>query len=148
MGLRDDAGMKPDRQASVARSEDWDTGHYVHRFWCHFIIGVAAIDAYVFRQRLVPELVSTLPALAQQALRLAACAAAAALLAGIAFLFSRRTARSFTWAYMAGAFLFAGFTLAMLVDDYHRYAEPGTFTERMNVALEKIKTYAAALRGQ
>jgi hypothetical protein len=139
--------MKPQRQASVAAPGDWDTGHLANRFWGHFIIVFAVIDAYMFRQRLVPELVATLPALANQAIRLAACAAAAAVLAAIAYLLTRRTSRSFTRVYIAGAILFALFTLATLVDDYHRYAEPGTFTERMTAAYERIQRLVADLRG-
>jgi hypothetical protein len=147
MGLRDNIDAAP-RPQQALRPEDHDTDHLLNRFWGHFIIGFTLFDAYMFRQRLVPELVSTLPALAQQGIKLLAAAAAAAVIVVVLYLFTRRTSRTRTRLYIFGAFLFAAFTVAMIVDDYHRYAEPGTFTQRMNTAYQKILTYADALRGR
>jgi uncharacterized membrane protein YgdD (TMEM256/DUF423 family) len=117
--------------------EDFDGGHRASRLWGHLLIGFAVADAYLIRQRLMPELVQ-MPALARQVQLLGAAAVASLLLAGLVYLCTRRTSRARTRVYLLGAVLFAGITSAMIVADYHRFAVPGTFTARMELFQSRV----------
>jgi hypothetical protein len=124
-------------RARRVQDEDFDTGHRANRLWGHIIIGFAIADAYLIRERLTPALVQ-MPALLRQAIYLAGAALASVFVAGLVYLCTKRTSRARTRVYLLGAVLFAGLTSAMIVSDYHRYAVPGTFTQRMQLFQSRV----------
>jgi len=135
------------RATAPVDHDQWGA-HWDNRLWGHFIIALSIFDAYFFRQRLVPELVATMAALQHQALQLGAAAAASASIGGIGFLFSKRNSRARSFAYITGAVLFGLLTFAMLVNDYHRHAEPGTFSQRVSEAYQRFETMVGDLFGR
>nr|TFG52637.1 MAG: hypothetical protein E4H34_04730 [Hyphomicrobiales bacterium] len=105
----------------------------------HFLIFLALIDAFLFRDLLTPELLASEVAITVQVrvLLFLACAVFAPLI--LLYALTKRTARGRAGLYQLGAWIFFGLTVYFLVEDYKLYAEPGSFTARINLSIGRIE---------
>lgn len=107
----------------------------------HFLVFLALIDAFLFRNFLVPELLETEAAITEQVRALLFCALAVVAPLILIYAITRRTARARALLYHLSAWIFFGVTVYWLVEDYQRYGEPGTFTARINLAIGRIESF-------
>jgi hypothetical protein len=124
------------RRRVSAEAEDFHGGLWL---FGHLMVFLALLDAFVFRDLLIPELVATEGDITLQVRRLTFCALAIALPLLLAYAVTRRTARARAHLYHLGAWIFFGVTIYLLVQDYQDFGEPGSFTARLNLAIGRVE---------
>ena len=107
----------------------------------HLMVALALLDAFLFRNLLIPELVGNEAAITDQMRRLVMWACAVAFPLVLIYAITKRTARTRARLYQFGAWVFFGITVYWLVEDYQQYGEPGTFTTRINLAIGRIESF-------
>ncbi len=110
-------------------------------FVAHFLVLLALIDAFLFRNLLTPELLETESAITEQVRMLALWAGAVFAPLMLLYAMTKRTALGRARLYHLGAWIFFGVTIYFLVEDYKQYAEPGTFTARINIAIGRVEPF-------
>lgn len=127
------ASRRNDRTSADEYSGTWMVAH--------FLVFLALIDAFLFRNLLVPELLATESGIVEQvrALFLSALAVAAPLF--LIYAMTRRTAGARALLYHFGAWIFFGVTVYWIVEDYQQYGEPGSFTARINFAVGRVESF-------
>lgn len=128
------------RRAASGRTNREPDGAYGGTWMvAHFLVILALIDAFLFRELLVPQLLETEAAIIGhvRVLLLWALAVAAPLI--LVYAMTRRTARDRALLYHLGAWIFFGVTVYWIVVDYQQYGEPGSFTARINLAIGRVE---------
>lgn len=110
----------------------------------HLMVALALLDAFLFRNLLIPELVGNEAAITDQMRRLVMWACAVAFPLVLIYAMTKRTARTRARLYQFGAWVFFGITVYWLVEDYQQYGEPGTFTARINLAIGRIESFVGS----
>jgi hypothetical protein len=107
----------------------------------HFLVFLALIDAFLFRNILTPELMESDAAINLQVRDVMLWASAVFAPMVVLYAMTKRTAGARAGLYHLGAWIFFGLTIYLLVEDYKEYAEPGTFTARINLAIGRVESF-------
>ena len=126
------------RRRVRAEAEDFHGGLW---FFGHLMVALALLDAFIFRDMLIPQLVESEGDITLQVRRLAICAVAIGLPLLFLYAMTQRTARARAHLYHLGAWIFFGVTIYLLVQDYQEFGEPGSFTARVNLAIGRIERF-------
>ena len=124
--------------ARYADAQDYHGGTWL---FGHLMVGLALLDAFLFRNLLMRDLVASEAGLLTQVQRLTLWAAAIAFPLLILYAMTKRTARARANLYHLGAWIFFGVTVYLLYEDYLQHAEPGTFSTRINLAITRIERF-------
>jgi len=107
----------------------------------HFLVFLALIDAFLFRNLLTPELLATETGITKQVRMLFFWAFVVFAPLMLMYAMTKRSALARARLYHLGAWIFFALTVHFIVEDYKQYAEPGTFTARINLAIGRIEPF-------
>jgi hypothetical protein len=134
---------------AAQRRRDYATDGDYSGTWmvAHFLVFLALIDAFLFRNLLTPELLATESDITGQVRILFFWASLVVMPLMLIYAITKRSALARVRLYHLGAWIFFGLAVYLIVEDYKQYAEPGSFSARINLAIGRAENFIEPLIG-